>query len=145
MLPLSFYFKAVPFLAVCLSLGDTVDFKEVMAQYKLGPNGGIMTALNLFATRFDQVMGFLEKRASASALKHVLLDTPGQIEVSSKALSFCCASTAARSKTVPFLAGCLSSGLHLVGLRRHHHRDAGHHLPDRPGLRAGHAEEPGES
>lgn len=26
-----------------------------MAQYKLGPNGGIMTSLNLFATRFDQV------------------------------------------------------------------------------------------
>ena len=47
---------------------------------------------NLFATRFDQVMGFLEKRAATAAdagssasgggsLRHVLLDTPGQIEV----------------------------------------------------------------
>ena len=28
---------------------------QVMKQYQLGPNGGIMTALNLFATKFDQV------------------------------------------------------------------------------------------
>lgn len=26
-----------------------------MKQYNLGPNGGIVTSLNLFATRFDQV------------------------------------------------------------------------------------------
>lgn len=26
-----------------------------MKQYGLGPNGGIVTSLNLFATRFDQV------------------------------------------------------------------------------------------
>ena len=42
---------------------DTVNYKEVMKQYRLGPNGGIVTSLNLFATRFDQVMGFIEKRA----------------------------------------------------------------------------------
>ena len=40
-----------------------MNYKEVMKQYKLGPNGGIVTSLNLFATRFDQVMGFVEKRA----------------------------------------------------------------------------------
>ncbi len=34
---------------------DTVKYKEVMKQYQLGPNGGIITSLNLFATRFDQV------------------------------------------------------------------------------------------
>lgn len=33
-----------------------------MKQYNLGPNGAIMTSLNLFTTRFDQVMGLLEKR-----------------------------------------------------------------------------------
>jgi hypothetical protein len=27
-----------------------------MKQYKLGPNGGIITSLNLFATKFDQVL-----------------------------------------------------------------------------------------
>ncbi len=32
-----------------------VNYKNVMKQYNLGPNGGILTSLNLFATRFDQV------------------------------------------------------------------------------------------
>jgi len=45
----------------------------------LGPNGGIMTALNLFATRFDQVLKFAEKRAPT--LDYIFMDTPGQIEV----------------------------------------------------------------
>lgn len=34
-----------------------------MKQHKLGPNGAILTCLNLFATKFDQVMSILEKRA----------------------------------------------------------------------------------
>ncbi|XP_049674902.1 GPN-loop GTPase 1 isoform X2 [Accipiter gentilis] len=50
-----------------------------MKQYGLGPNGGIVTSLNLFATRFDQVMKFIEKRQNAS--KYVIIDTPGQTEV----------------------------------------------------------------
>ena len=50
-----------------------------MKQYQLGPNGGIMTALNLFATKFDQVMDLVDKKADE--LKHVFIDTPGQIEV----------------------------------------------------------------
>jgi GTPase SAR1 family protein len=62
-----------------IDIRDTVDYKEVMKQYKLGPNGGIMTSLNLFATRFDQVMGLLDKRAES--LDFCLVDTPGQIEV----------------------------------------------------------------
>jgi len=50
-----------------------------MKQYNLGPNGGILTALNLFATRFGQVMGFIDKRADE--VKYCYVDTPGQIEV----------------------------------------------------------------
>ncbi|KAK3576137.1 hypothetical protein CHS0354_043103 [Potamilus streckersoni] len=68
----------VPFPAN-IDIRDTVNYKEVMKQYSLGPNGGIVTSLNLFATRFDQVMTFIEKRSSDS--KYVILDTPGQIEV----------------------------------------------------------------
>lgn len=34
-------------------------------RYGLGPNGGIVTSLNLFATRFDQVMQFIEKKSKA--------------------------------------------------------------------------------
>jgi hypothetical protein len=48
-----------------IDIRDTVNYKEVMAQYQLGPNGAIVTSLNLFATRFEQVMALLEKRAPA--------------------------------------------------------------------------------
>lgn len=33
-------------------------------RYNLGPNGGILTALNLFTTKFDQVLNHVEKRAT---------------------------------------------------------------------------------
>ncbi|KAJ7341451.1 hypothetical protein JRQ81_005557 [Phrynocephalus forsythii] len=70
--------RELPFPAN-IDIRDTVKYKEVMKQYGLGPNGGIVTSLNLFATRFDQVMKFIEKRQTAS--QYVLIDTPGQIEV----------------------------------------------------------------
>jgi hypothetical protein len=38
-----------------IDIRDSVKYKEVMKQYQLGPNGGIITSLNLFATKFDQV------------------------------------------------------------------------------------------
>ncbi|XP_061100174.1 GPN-loop GTPase 1 [Conger conger] len=68
----------VPFPAN-IDIRDTVNYKEVMKQYGLGPNGGIVTSLNLFATRFDQVMKFIEKKQNHH--QYVLIDTPGQIEV----------------------------------------------------------------
>jgi GTPase Era involved in 16S rRNA processing len=52
-----------------------------MQQHRLGPNGAIMTSLNLFCTKFDQVIGILEKRAdSDTPMDYILVDTPGQIE-----------------------------------------------------------------
>ncbi|XP_056134685.1 GPN-loop GTPase 1 isoform X1 [Lampris incognitus] len=68
----------VPFPAN-IDIRDTVNYKEVMRHYGLGPNGGIVTSLNLFATRFDQVMKFIEKKQHSH--RYVLIDTPGQIEV----------------------------------------------------------------
>ncbi|KAG7276861.1 hypothetical protein CRUP_007998, partial [Coryphaenoides rupestris] len=68
----------VPFPAN-IDIRDTVNYKEVMKQYGLGPNGGIVTSLNLFATRFDQVMKFIENKQHNH--EYVLIDTPGQIEV----------------------------------------------------------------
>nr|SVE81959.1 EOG090X072H [Daphnia magna] len=50
-----------------------------MKQYSLGPNGGIVTSLNLFATKFDQVIKLVEKRSANTDL--AIFDTPGQIEV----------------------------------------------------------------
>ena len=64
-----------------IDIRDTVNYQEVMkqfvsdpfsgrlewiepnARYNLGPNGGILTALNLFTTKFDQVLNLVEKRS----------------------------------------------------------------------------------
>jgi GPN-loop GTPase len=70
--------KSVPY-AANIDIRDTVNYKQVMEQYGLGPNGGILTSLNLFSTRFDQVVKLLEKRADS--LDYIFIDTPGQIEV----------------------------------------------------------------
>ncbi|KAL7628473.1 hypothetical protein AAE478_002676 [Parahypoxylon ruwenzoriense] len=71
-----------------IDIRDSVNYKEVMKQYNLGPNGGILTSLNLFSTKVDQIVKLLEKRTgpdpenpSKKIIKNVLVDTPGQIEV----------------------------------------------------------------
>lgn len=58
--------KVVPYGA-SIDIRDTVDYHQVMAQHKLGPNGAILTCLNLFATKFDQVMSILERRSFGEA------------------------------------------------------------------------------
>ncbi|KAJ1524225.1 hypothetical protein ONE63_010744 [Megalurothrips usitatus] len=68
----------VPYLTN-IDIRDTVKYKEVMKQYGLGPNGGIVTSLNLFSTKFDQVLQLLHKASSSH--KYAIFDTPGQIEV----------------------------------------------------------------
>jgi len=60
-----------------IDIRDTVNYKEVMKQYQLGPNGAIVTSLNLFSTKFPDVIDFISKCNN----KHCVLDTPGQIEV----------------------------------------------------------------
>nr|SVE79520.1 EOG090X072H [Daphnia magna] len=70
--------REVPY-PVNIDIRDTVNYKEVMKQYSLGPNGGIVTSLNLFATKFDQVIKLVEKRSANTDL--AIFDTPGQIEV----------------------------------------------------------------
>ncbi|KAG5518353.1 hypothetical protein PMAC_003150 [Pneumocystis sp. 'macacae'] len=60
---------------VNIDICDTVNYREVMKQYGLGPNGAIVTSLNLFTTKFDQVLSILEKRGA----RYILFDTPGQI------------------------------------------------------------------
>lgn len=57
-----------------------VNYKNVMKQYNLGPNGGILTSLNLFATRFDQVVALCSKERDPP-LEYIVADTPGQIEI----------------------------------------------------------------
>ncbi|KAK2962197.1 putative GPN-loop GTPase 1 [Blattamonas nauphoetae] len=61
-----------------IDIRDTVNYKTVMSQYTLGPNGAILTSLNFFATKFDQVLQILEKKTN---MDYILIDTPGQIEM----------------------------------------------------------------
>lgn len=64
-----------------VDIRDTINYKQVMKQYNLGPNGGILTSLNLFTTKFDQVLNLVDKRVADDRTSHVLVDTPGQIEI----------------------------------------------------------------
>lgn len=58
-----------------LDIRDTINYKEVMKQYGLGPNGGIVTSLNLFSTKFGQVLNLIEKAGDSH--KYCIIDTPG--------------------------------------------------------------------
>jgi GTPase SAR1 family protein len=60
-----------------VDIRDTVKYDEVMDSFQLGPNGAILTALNLFATKFHEVVGLIQKRTD---LHFSFFDTPGQIE-----------------------------------------------------------------
>ncbi|KRZ52751.1 Protein CLEC16A [Trichinella nativa] len=62
-----------------VDIRESVNYKEIMQKYELGPNGGIMTAMNIFATTFGKVIDFLEN--SSINYKYAVFDTPGQIEV----------------------------------------------------------------
>lgn len=71
-----------------IDIRDSLNYKEVMREYNLGPNGGILTSLNIFATKIDQIISILEKRTApnpdtpkAKPIKSIIVDTPGQIEV----------------------------------------------------------------
>ncbi|OXB71641.1 UNVERIFIED_CONTAM: hypothetical protein H355_001087 [Colinus virginianus] len=68
----------LPYESVNIDIRDTVNYKRVMQHYRLGPNGGILTSLNLFATKFGDVLALLEQRKQTHDI--ILLDTPGQIE-----------------------------------------------------------------
>src|SRR3989338_1632012 len=50
-----------------IDIRKTVDYKAVMRDYSLGPNGAILTSLNLFASRFDQAVLHIERRAASSS------------------------------------------------------------------------------
>lgn len=61
-----------------LDIRDTIKYKEVMTSNNLGPNGAILTSLNLFSTNIDKVISILEKKDD---LDYIVMDTPGQLEV----------------------------------------------------------------
>lgn len=60
-----------------VDIRDTVKYGEVMQKFNLGPNGAILTSLNLFSTKFHEVVAIIQKRKD---LEYAIFDTPGQIE-----------------------------------------------------------------
>ncbi len=71
-----------------IDIRDSVNYKEVMKQYNLGPNGGILASSTSSRTKVDQVVNLLEKRTAPDPekpdrkpIERILVDTPGQIEV----------------------------------------------------------------
>ncbi len=59
-----------------IDIRDTIDYLKLMEEYTLGPNGAIMTSLNLLTTKFNDIVELIKKRNP----KYVVIDTPGQIE-----------------------------------------------------------------
>lgn len=68
-----------------IDIRDSVKYKSVMKEYQLGPNGAILTSLNIFAAQFDQVVKLIEEKSAN--LDYVIVDTPGQIEAFSQSAS----------------------------------------------------------
>ncbi|KAJ9572399.1 Conserved hypothetical ATP binding protein [Nakaseomyces glabratus] len=61
-----------------IDIRDSIKYKKVMENYQLGPNGAIVTSLNLFSTKIDQVIKLVEKKRDTHDF--CIIDTPGQIE-----------------------------------------------------------------
>lgn len=61
-----------------IDIRDSIKYNKVMETYGLGPNGAIVTSLNLFSTKIDQVIKLVETKKEK--YEHVIIDTPGQIE-----------------------------------------------------------------
>lgn len=61
-----------------IDIRDSIKYKKVMENYQLGPNGAIVTSLNLFSTKIDQVIRLVEQKKDK--FQNCIIDTPGQIE-----------------------------------------------------------------
>mgnify|MGYP000888558590 CR=1 FL=1 len=46
-----------------IDIRKKLNYKDVMKQYGLGPNGAIMTSLNLFSTSADEFADQIEKKS----------------------------------------------------------------------------------
>lgn len=56
-----------------VDIRDTVDYKAVMKKYHLGPNGAIITSLNLFSTQFHSIIELIHKRKDQYEYKPVFM------------------------------------------------------------------------
>lgn len=56
---------------------DYIDINTLMEKYNLGPNGSLVMASDMIATRLDEI----QDEVNDLNPDHVLIDTPGQIEL----------------------------------------------------------------
>src|ERR687891_1440409 len=54
-----------------------IDINELMSRYQIGPNGALVMASDLIATRLDEI----QNEVNSLNADYVLVDTPGQIEL----------------------------------------------------------------
>ena len=45
-----------------VDIRNSINYKEVMRKYQLGPNGAILTCLNLFSTMLPDLIQLIEKQ-----------------------------------------------------------------------------------
>jgi len=62
-----------------LDIRSFVNYEETMTKNKLGPNGAIMTCLNLYAAQIDGLIAHVNQ-AAGKGKRIFIVDTPGQIE-----------------------------------------------------------------
>lgn len=58
-----------------IDIRDKYNYRDVMKTYKLGPNGAIMTSLNLFSSQMLKTVEEIE--AKKHKKQWILVDTPG--------------------------------------------------------------------
>ncbi|MGI0004390.1 MAG: ATP/GTP-binding protein [Candidatus Nitrosotenuis sp.] len=60
-----------------IDIRDFVDIVSIMKQYGLGPNGALMMASDLIASKIDEI----QQEADKVNPDYLIVDTPGQIEL----------------------------------------------------------------
>lgn len=60
-----------------VDIRETIDFTEIMKSYKLGPNGALILATDMIATR----VGALQEEIDSTNADYAIIDTPGQTEL----------------------------------------------------------------
>jgi GTPase SAR1 family protein len=60
-----------------IDIRNYVDIEKLMTEFNLGPNGSLIMAADLIATRIDEV----QKEVDSANPDYIVLDTPGQIEL----------------------------------------------------------------
>lgn len=60
-----------------IDIRDSIDIVSLMKQYDLGPNGALMMANDLIASKIDEI----QQQADNINPDYLIVDTPGQIEL----------------------------------------------------------------